>query len=233
MEKELEALKTVFEDPARPAVFVFGGAKFGESVKMVERILAKRVADWVILVGVVGNAFLMARGVKLGGPTEKMIERQITPEALAAARKLLSEKGERILLPFDVAIEVECYRRDIMVGNLPQEYPILDIGRGSMEKFSKVISHAGTVFISGPAGVIEKDVFTQGTREIMQATTYSKAFSVIGGGHTVAAAEHFGFFNKFSYVSTGGGALETYLLGKPLPVVEALKAAKYRKCLSN
>jgi phosphoglycerate kinase len=197
---------------------------------MVERILATRVADWVILVGVAGNAFLMARGVKLGGPTEKMIEKEITSEALAAARKLLSEKGERILLPFDVAIEVECYRRDIMVGDLPQEYPILDIGRGSMEKFAKVISHAGTVFISGPAGVTEKDIFAQGTRELMQATTYSKAFSVIGGGHTVSAAEHFGFFNKFSYVSTGGGALETFLLGKPLPVVEALKAAKYRKC---
>jgi phosphoglycerate kinase len=118
-----------------------------------------------------------------------------------------------------VAIEVDCYRRDIMVGDLPQEYPILDIGRGSMEKFAKVISHAGTVFISGPAGVTEKDVFSQGTREIMQATTYSKAFSVIGG-HMVSA-EHFRFFNKFSYVSTGGGALETYLLGKPLPVVEA------------
>jgi phosphoglycerate kinase len=229
MERELKALKTVFENPARPAVFVLGGAKFGESVKTVERILAKRIADWVIMVGVAGNAFLMARGVKLGGPTEKLIEKEITSEALAAARKLLSEKGERILLPFDVALEVDGYRRDVMVGNLPQEYPIMDIGRGSMEKFARVISHAGTVFITGPAGVTEKDVFSQGTREIMQATTYSKAFSVIGGGHTVAAAEHFGFFNKFSYVSTGGGALETYLLGKPLPVVEALKAAKFRK----
>jgi phosphoglycerate kinase len=233
MEKEINALKTVFENPVRPAVFIFGGAKFGESVKMVERILAKRISDWVILVGVAGTAFLMARGVKLGEPTEKTIERQITPEALVEAKKLLTEKGERILLPFDVAIEVDGHRRDIMVGDLPQEYPILDIGRGSMEKFSKVISHAGTVFMSGPAGVIEKDVFAQGTRELMQAITYSKAFSVIGGGHTVAAAEHFGFFNKFSYVSTGGGALETFLLGKPLPVVEALKAAKYRKCPSK
>jgi phosphoglycerate kinase len=232
MEKELKALRTVFENPARPAVFIFGGSKFGETTKMVERILAKRSADWVILVGVAGNAFLRARGVRLGGPTEKMMEKEITPEALEAARKLLTEKGERILLPFDVALEVDCYRRDVMVGDLPQEYPILDIGRGSMEKFSRVISHAGTVFISGPAGVTEKDVFAQGTRELMQATTYSKAFSVIGGGHTVAAAEHFGFFNKFSYVSTGGGALETYLLGKPLPVVEALKAAKFRKCPS-
>lgn len=229
MERELKALKAVFENPARPAVFVFGGSKFGETVKMVERILTKRNADWVILVGVAGNAFLLARGVKLGGPTEKLIEKEITPEALATARTLLAEKGERILLPFDVAIEVDSHRRDIMVGDLPQEYPILDIGRGSMEKFSKVISHAGTVFITGPAGVTEKYVFAQGTREIMQATIYSKAFSVIGGGHTVAAAENFGFLNKFSYVSTGGGALETFLLGKPLPVVEALKAAKFRR----
>jgi len=230
MEKELKALKTVFENPARPAVFILGGAKFGEAVKVVDSIIGKKIADWVILVGVTGNAFLKARGVKLGRPSEELLGKEMTPEDLEAAKRLLSEKGEKIILPFDVAIEVDCHRRDILVGDLPQEHPVLDIGKGSIEKFDRVLHGAGTIFMSGPAGMIEKEPFNQGTKELMLAATHSKAFTVIGGGHTVSAAEKFGLFHKFSYVSTGGGALETFLLGKPLPVVEALKAARNRKC---
>ncbi|MEM0449278.1 MAG: phosphoglycerate kinase [Methanomassiliicoccales archaeon] len=230
MEKELKALGQVFNNPARPSVFILGGAKFGESVKVVERLLSKRIADWVILVGVTGNAFLKARGVRLGTPSEQFLAKEMNPEDLEAAKKLLRERGEKILLPHDVAIEVDCRRRDILVGDLPQEYPVLDIGRSSIEKFSRVIAGAGTVFMSGPAGMFEKEPFALGTKDLMLAATHSKAFTVIGGGHTAAAAEKFGLFHKFSYVSTGGGALETYLLGKPLPVVEALKAAKERKC---
>jgi phosphoglycerate kinase len=228
MEKELQALKTVFENPARPSVFILGGAKFSESIKVVDRVLGKRIADWVILVGVTGNAFLKARGVKLGEPSEKFLE--MTPEDLEAAKKVLLEKGERIILPLDVAIEIDCRRRDILVGDLPQNHPVLDIGKGSMDKFARVINGAGTVFMSGPAGMVEKDLFREGTKELMLAATSSKAYTVLGGGHTAAAAEKFKLLKKFSYVSTGGGALETYLLGKPLPVVEALKAAHGRKC---
>jgi len=230
LEKELKALKTVFESPARPCVFILGGAKFGESVKVIDRVLGKKIADWVIIVGVTGNAFLKARGVKLGTPSEAYLSKEMTPEDLEAAKKLLLEKGEKILLPFDVAIEIDCRRRDILVGDLPQEHPVLDIGKGSIEKFEKVISHAGTVFMSGPAGMIEKEPFAHGTKELMEAMTHSKAFTVLGGGHTASAAEKYHLFHKISYVSTGGGALETYLLGKPLPVVEALKAAYHRKC---
>jgi phosphoglycerate kinase len=230
MEKELKALARVFSDPARPSVFILGGAKFGESVKVVDRLIGKKIADWVIIVGVTGNAFLKARGVKLGAPSEEFLAKEMTPEDLASAKRLLLEKGEKIILPYDVAIEVDCRRRDILVGDLPQDHPVLDIGRASIEKFSHVIAGAGTVFMSGPAGMIEKEPFALGTKDLMLAATHSKAFTVIGGGHTASAAEKFGLFHKFSYVSTGGGALETYLLGKPLPVVEALKAAKGRKC---
>lgn len=230
IEKELKALGQVFTSPARPSVFILGGAKFGEAVKVVDRVLGKKIADWVIIVGVTGNAFLKARGVKLGAPTEALVDKEMTPEDLEAARKLLLEKGERIILPFDVAIEVDCRRRDILVGDLPQDHPVLDIGRASIEKFSRIIASAGTVFMTGPAGMIEKEPFIMGTKDLMLTATHSKAFTVIGGGHTASAAEKFGLFHKFSYVSTGGGALETYLQGKPLPVVEALKAAKGRKC---
>jgi phosphoglycerate kinase len=225
MEKELNALKNVFDSPAKPSIFVLGGAKFGDSVKVVDRVISKKIASMVILVGLTGNAFLKARGVKLGKPNEDALAKEVTPEALAEAKKLLEEKGGKVLLPYDIAIEMDGKRKEILVGELPLDYPILDIGKGSIYNFARVISGAKTVFMSGPAGMIEKKNFALGTKELMVAITKSKAYSVIGGGHTVGAAEGLGLVNSFSYVSTAGGALETYLLGKPLPAVEALKAA--------
>ncbi|MDD1773192.1 MAG: phosphoglycerate kinase [Methanomassiliicoccales archaeon] len=225
MEKELNALRNVFDNPAKPSIFVLGGAKFGDSVKVVDRIISKKIASMVILVGLTGNAFLKARGVKLGKPNEDALAKEVSPEALAEAKKLLAEKGDRVLLPYDIAVEMDGKRKEILVGELPLDYPILDIGKGSIYKFARVISGAKTVFMSGPAGMIEKKNFALGTKELMIAVTKSKAYSVIGGGHTVGAAESFGLVGSFSYVSTAGGALETCLLGKPLPAVEALKAA--------
>jgi phosphoglycerate kinase len=226
MEKELNALQSVFDDPAHPSVFILGGAKFGDSIKVIERLLKSGTADWVILVGLSANAFLTARGIKLGEPSTKILEGELTPETLEAAKTLFKEHGERILLPFDVAVEIDGQRRDMMVGDLPIDVPIYDIGKFSMAKFAKVLAPARTIFMSGPAGLIEKEQFGLGTRELMTAMVHSKAFTLIGGGHTVGAAERFGLAEKFSYVSTAGGALETFILGKPLPAIEALKQCK-------
>lgn len=226
MEKELTALQSVFDDPAHPSVFILGGAKFGDSIKVIERVLKSGTADWVILVGLSANAFLTARGVTLGEPSTKILESELTPETLEAAKKLFKERGDRILLPFDVAVEINGQRRDMMVGDLPIDVPIFDIGKFSAAKFAKVLGPAKTIFMSGPAGLIEKEQFSLGTRELMNAMVHSKAFTLIGGGHTVGAAERFGLAEKFSYVSTAGGALESFILGKPLPAVEALKSCK-------
>ena len=223
MEKELTALQSVFDDPEHPCVFIMGGAKFADSIKVIDRVLSKGIADWVILVGLSASAFLTARGVDLGEPSAKILKSELTPETLQAAKELFKEHGNRILLPFDVAVEINGLRRDMMVGDLPIDVPIFDIGRFSISKFAKVLSQAKTIFMSGPAGLIEKDQFSLGTREIMLAMVHSKAYTLIGGGHTVGAAERFGLAEKFSYVSTAGGALETFILGKPLPAVEVLK----------
>ena len=229
LEKELTALSEVFDQPKRPCVFVLGGSKFTDSIKVIDRVLNKNIADWVILVGLSANALLKARGVDLGPASEEILMKEFTPENLEAARNLIKEKGGKILLPHDVAVDALGERVEIKVGDLPSEYPIMDIGSYSAAKFSKVVHGAGTVFMSGPAGVFERDEFSLGTKELMQAAVSGHAFTVIGGGHTVSAAEKFGLFERFSYVSTGGGALETYLLGKPMPVVEALKAAYERE----
>jgi len=226
MEKELTALQSVFDDPGHPCVFILGGAKFGDSIKVIDRVLKTGTADWVILVGLSANAFLIARGVNLGEPSTKILESELTPETLEAAKDLFKERGDRILLPFDVAVEINGQRRDMMVGDLPIDVPIYDIGKFSISKFSKVLAPAKTIFMSGPAGLIEKDQFALGTRDLMSAMVHSKAYTLIGGGHTVGAAEKFGLSEKFTYVSTAGGALETFILGKPLPALEALKQCK-------
>ena len=149
--------------------------------------------------------------------------------SLEAAKELFKAHGPRILLPFDVAVEISGQRRDMMVGDLPIDVPIFDIGRFSTDKFTKVLSQAHTIFMSGPAGLIEKEQFCLGTKELMTAMVHSKAYTLIGGGHTVGAAERFGLAEKFTYVSTAGGALETFILGKPLPAVEALKKSRCAK----
>lgn len=223
MAKELFALSAIFDNPRRPSVFILGGAKFGDASDMIDHVLGSGMADTVILVGLAGNAFLLARGVDIGAASEKVLQDELTEENLNAAKRILSKYGQRILLPVDVAVERDGKRVSVLVGDLPSEEPALDIGDASIEKFRKVLLSSKTCFMSGPAGMYEKAGFEDGTYEIMSAMIQSGAQSVIGGGHTVGAADKFDFTDRFSYVSTGGGALETFLLGEPLPVVEALR----------
>lgn len=226
MAKEIYALNAIFGHPRRPSVFILGGAKFADVSEMIDRVLGSGMADTVILVGLVGNAYLLARGVDIGEASMNILKDELTPENLQAAKDILSKYGQRVLLPVDVAVERDGRRVSVNIGDLPTPEPALDIGDASAEKFRKVIMSSKTSFMSGPAGMIEKDGFEIGTRIIMAAMVDSGGQSVIGGGHTGGAAERFDLADRFSYVSTGGGALETFLLGKPLPVIEALKHSK-------
>ena len=223
MAKELFALSAIFDEPRRPSVFILGGAKFGDASGMIDHVLGSGMADTVILVGLAGNAFLLARGVDIGEASKAVLQEELTPENLQAAKDILAKYGQRVLLPVDVAVERDGKRVSVNIGDLPSAEPALDIGDASIEKFSKVIMSSRTSFMSGPAGMYEKEGFGNGTYGIMSAMIESRGQSVIGGGHTVGAADKFDFSDRFSYVSTGGGALETFLLGEPLPVVEALK----------
>ena len=226
MAKELFALNAIFGNPRRPCVFILGGAKFGDASEMIDRVLGNGMADSVILVGLAGNAYLYARGVDIGEASMKVLSEELTPENLQAAKDILAKYGQRVLLPVDVAVERDGQRVSVNIGDMPTAEPALDIGDASAEKFRKVVASSKTCFMSGPAGMIEKDGFEIGTRIIMTAMVDSGGQSVIGGGHTGGAAERFDLADRFSYVSTGGGALETFLLGEPLPVVEALKYSR-------
>jgi len=228
MAKEIFALKAIFDDPRRPSIFVLGGAKFGDVSPMIDHVLGSNKADTVILTGLAGGAFLYARGVDVGEASMESLKEELTEENINAAREMLSKYGQRIILPSDVAIERDGKRVNVLIGDLPTKEAALDIGDESIEKFKKVLSSSRTSFMSGPAGLYEKDLFSLGTRELMISMIESKGQSVIGGGHTVGAADQFEMTDGFSYVSTAGGALETFLLGEELPAVEALRYS-YKK----
>jgi len=223
MTKEISALKAIFDEPRRPSVFVLGGAKFGDIPPMMDHVLGSGKADTVILTGLAGNAFLFARGVDIGDASLEFLKDEMTEDNISAAKDMLARYGQRILLPTDVAVERDGKRTNVLIGDLPAKEAALDIGNDSIEKFKKVLSSSRTSFMSGPAGLYEKDGFGTGTKELMTAMIESTGLSVIGGGHTLGAADLFDLTDRFSYVSTAGGAMETFLLGKELPAVEALR----------
>ena len=226
MAREIYALRTILGKPKRPSVFILGGAKFGDVPHMIEYVLTSGIADTVIVVGLAGNAFLLARGVDIGEASSKILADELTEENFQAARDVLSKHGQKVLLPVDVAVERDGKRVCVNTGDMPTAEPALDIGDQSIDKFKKVILSSKTSFMSGPAGMFEKPGFEVGTKQLMMAMVESKGLSVLGGGHTAGAAERFELADRVSYVSTGGGALETFLLHEPLPVIEALKYSK-------
>lgn len=226
MEKELETLGKIIKNPEKPSVFLFGGAKFSDVVVTIERVLDNKTADKIILTGLPANAFLKAEGVNLGDKNEEMLAKEGTPENYEEIKQLLQRYKDNIYLPVDFAEKSNTNRTEIEVSELPTQYNLFDIGEKSINNFKDVISNAKTVFLSGPCGVFENPEFMKGTEEIFKHVANSEVFSIVGGGHTVAAVEKLGLQERISHISTGGGSLEKFMMGEKLPVVEALKASK-------
>lgn len=229
LEKEISSLTRIVDCPKRPAVFVFGGTKFIDSLPIISHLLVTGIADNIILGGLVGLAYSAAIGTNIGDENLKVISHELSPEHVAEAKDIIAKYGNRISLPVDLALDKDGSRIEAMLGQDLPPYPSLDIGSKSIDKFGAILSKAKTILISGPVGVFEHEEFAIGTRMIFEKSTSSGAFCIIGGGHTTAAANQMGFAQKISYISTGGGALENFLLGKPLPVIEALKQAALRE----
>jgi len=226
MEKELSTLSEIIEKPEKPSVFLFGGAKFSDVIVTIERLLDNKTADKIILTGLPANAFLKAEGINLGDKNEEMLEKEGTAENYKEIKKLISKYKDKIYLPVDFAQQENTNRIEIDLSQLPTNYNLFDIGQKSIESFKNILSGAKTVFLSGPCGVFENPSFIKGTKEIFTFVAQSDVFSIVGGGHTVAAVEQLGLDNKISHISTGGGSLEKFMMGEKLPVVEALINAK-------
>jgi phosphoglycerate kinase len=218
---ELDALQRALEQPKRPLVAIVAGSKVSSKLTILEALLEK--VDRLIVGGGIANTFLAATGVDVGKSLCEMDMRDTCRKLIARAR----ERGADIPLPTDVVVASEFAAtahadvrsiHDVRPGEL-----ILDIGPDTAERLAKLIADAGTVLWNGPVGVFEFDQFGEGTRTIASAIAGSKAFSLAGGGDTLAAIEKYGVAEGISYISTGGGAFLEFVEGKRLPAVAALE----------
>ena len=218
---ELEALERALEKPARPLVAIVAGSKVSTKLTVLESLLAK--VDKLIVGGGIANTFLAATGVAVG---KSLYEADL----LDVARRLTEQaraRGAEIPLPTDVVVAKELAataHADVRsIHEVRPDERILDIGPDSAERLSDMLQSAGTIIWNGPVGVFEFEQFGEGTRAIAQAIARSKAFSLAGGGDTLAAIEKYGVEDGISYISTGGGAFLEFVEGKTLPAVAALQ----------
>ena len=218
---ELEALERAFEDPARPLVAVVGGSKVSTKLLVLESLLDK--VDKLIVGGGIANTFLAANGTDVG---KSLCE----TEMLDVARRLMEKargRGTEIPLPTDVVVGREfaaTAHADVRpVSEVRRDEMILDIGPDTADRCSALLQSAGTIIWNGPVGVFEFEQFGEGTRAIAMGVARSKAFSLAGGGDTLAAIEKYGVEDGISYISTGGGAFLEFVEGKTLPAVAMLE----------
>ena len=230
MEKELTTLQEIVTNPEKPSVFLFGVAKFSDVVITIDRLFENKTADKIILTGLPANAFLKAKGINLGKNNDEILSNEGTHENFMEIKKVIAKYEDKIILPVDFAMNDNNNRNEINVSDLPTNNSLYDIGEKSIEVFKNILSAARTVFLSGPCGVFEEPLFMKGTREIFTFVAGLDVFSIVGGGHTVAAVEQLGLQDQISHISTGGGSLEKFMMGEKLPVVEALKKAKNCFC---
>jgi phosphoglycerate kinase len=218
---ELEALEKALDAPKRPLVAIVGGSKVSTKLTVLENLLGK--VDRLIVGGGIANTFLAAAGHPIGKSLHEADMVGVARELLARSR---SSKVE-IPLPSDVVVAKEfaaSAEADVKnVDEVEASDMILDIGPDTADRFAAGLKGAGTIVWNGPVGVFEFDQFGEGTRVIAQAVAESPAFSIAGGGDTIAAIEKYGVGEDISYISTAGGAFLEFLEGKKLPAVEVLE----------
>ena len=220
MESELNALARAVHNIERPSVYVLGGVKPEEVFDIIDFALDSREVDYILTTGGVGNIFMVANGMIPMKVDDQLLE------SVRRAKEIQKRAGNKIKYPWDLAIELNGKREEIPVDQVRPNQPIYDIGHITMDKYSEIIKNARTVIMKGPAGYYEKEGFADGTRALFKAIAESKAFSLLGGGHTSAAISEVGIDRsemKHVHVSLAGGAFLRYLLGNQLPGIEVLK----------
>ena len=221
MAAEIDALTRALEDPARPLVAIVGGSKVSTKLTILAALAQK--VDQLIVGGGIANTFLLAAGEKIG---KSLAE----PELVGEARRItdmIKAKGGAIPVPTDVVCAKElsaAARAEVKAaGDVGDDDLILDIGPHSVRALRNLLGAAGTIVWNGPVGVFEFDQFGEGTKAIAHAIANSAAFSIAGGGDTLAAIAKYGVADKISYISTGGGAFLEFLEGRKLPAIEILE----------
>ncbi len=220
LQKEVEVLSRLLEEPKSPFIVVLGGAKVSDKLGVVRNLLGR--ADTIIIGGAMANTFLAARGASLGAS-------KVEQDRLAEVSGALDEAdraGVSILLPDDLVVgdsfSETATPTVVGIGEVPENAMALDIGPSSRERFRRSIREAATVLWNGPMGVFEWPAFAEGTKAIADAVASTPAFTVVGGGDSAAALAQFGLIRAVDHLSTGGGASLEFLEGKPLPGLKAL-----------
>jgi len=219
---ELDALDKALAAPARPLLAIVAGSKVSTKLELLGNLVGK--VDQLIVGGGIANTFLAA----VGHPVGKSL---CEPDLVETARKIMADaraRGAEIPLPDDVVV-APAFAADAPatvkpVAEVAADDMILDIGPRTAARYAQLIADAGTVVWNGPVGVFEFDAFAGGTEAVARAIAGSKAFSIAGGGDTLAAVDKFGIADRVGYISTGGGAFLEFLEGKTLPAVAALDA---------
>jgi phosphoglycerate kinase len=218
---ELEALGRSMDHPERPVVAIVGGSKVSTKLTVLETLAGK--VDQLIVGGGIANTFIAAAGHGVG---QSLYEADL----INVARDLMVETSQHaeIPVPDDVVVSVEVSdsapSQVRTVDDVAEDEMILDIGPVTADRYAEILENAGTIVWNGPVGVFEIDQFGEGTRRVAQAVADSPAFSIVGGGDTLAALDKYGLTGQISYISTGGGAFLEYLEGKVLPAVAVLEA---------
>ncbi len=220
MEKEVENLGRILENPARPFAALLGGAKINDKVSMLENIMNK--VDYVMVGGGMAATFLQARSYEVG---QSLIETDML-ETAKRLMELAQREKVKLMLPVDVVVanEVsdEAKTEIVTVEKIPKEKRIVDMGPQTISNFSRELRRCRTIFWNGPMGIFEIPRFAWGTQELAKLLAGLEAITVIGGGSTAEAVSDLGLAGKMTFVSTGGGASLEFLSGDKLPGVEAL-----------
>ena len=222
LEAELDALARALEHPARPLLAIVGGSKVSTKLELLGSLIEK--VEQLIVGGGIANTFLAASGLEVG---KSLYEADLLPQAREILAKAKA-RGVELLLPVDVvsagAFSADAAATTSAANALPAGQMILDVGPASAEIYRQAVVNAGSILWNGPLGVFEFPAFSAGTKALAEAIAQSKAFSIAGGGDTLAAIEKFGIESQIDYISTGGGAFLEFIEGKPLPAVAMLEA---------
>lgn len=220
LRKEVEALSTLLRQPARPYVAILGGAKVSDKLGVLSKLMER--VDKLLIGGAMAYTFLKAKGLNIGASRFEEDRLQIAASILANAEK----RGVELLLPEDhvvaKAFAADADNRVVSVDGFDADEMGLDIGPATQASYAAALDGAGTIFWNGPMGVFEWEAFSEGTLSVMRAVAGSAAFTVVGGGDSVAALNQGGMHSQISHVSTGGGASLEFLEGRALPGLAAL-----------
>ncbi len=217
LKKEIDALGSLLDRPAKPFVAVLGGAKVADKIKTIERLLV--LVDKILIGGAMAYPFLKAKGVEVG-------KSLCSDEDVALAKQLLAQdKGNKLQLPVDHVVSAEFggEPEPCEMTAIPKNRMGLDIGEATINAYARQLKGAKTIFWNGPMGLFENENYANGTMQMANYIAHSGAFTVVGGGDSVAAANQSGFADQFSHVSTGGGASLEFIEKGELPGVQALK----------